>query len=98
MPPLRPASRASSLVHSCAVPFWCAAFPPLLAISFCLTRSIDAKPRSSFATFDPLELVRPPPSQRVQPGCHDVTILKVAKREGSTGTAELSAELDERVR
>ena len=51
MPPLRPASRASSLVHSCAVPFWCAAFPPLLAISRCLARSIDANPRSSLATF-----------------------------------------------
>src|SRR4026209_876169 len=50
MPPLRPASRASSLVHSCAVPFWCAAFPPLLAISRCLVRSIDANPRSSLAT------------------------------------------------
>jgi hypothetical protein len=50
MPPLRPASRASSDVHSCAVPFWCAALPPLLAISRCLLRSIDANPRSSFAT------------------------------------------------
>src|SRR4051812_13433242 len=50
MPPLRPASRASSLVHSWAVPFWCAAFPPLLAISRCLAGSIDANPRSSFAT------------------------------------------------
>src|SRR5258708_16162562 len=49
-PPLRPASRASSLVHSCAVPFWCAALPPLLAISRCLLRSIDAKPRSSLST------------------------------------------------
>src|SRR5688572_10850401 len=53
MPPLRPASRASSLVHSWAVPFWCAALPPLLAISRCLARSIDAKPRSSLATVDP---------------------------------------------
>jgi cellobiose phosphorylase len=50
IPPLRPASRASSLVHSCAVPFWCAALPPLLAMSRCLLRSIDANPRSSFAT------------------------------------------------
>ncbi len=53
MPPLRPASRASSLVHSCAVPFWCAAFPPLLAISRCLALSIDANPRSSLATCCP---------------------------------------------
>src|SRR5262249_51820660 len=31
-----------------AVPFACAALPPLLAISRCLSRSIDAKPRESF--------------------------------------------------
>src|SRR5713101_7219869 len=53
IPPFRPASRASSLVHSCAVPFWCAALPPLLAISRCFARSIDANPRSSFATVPP---------------------------------------------
>src|SRR5438552_1198161 len=51
-PPLRPAFRASSESNSCAVPFACAAFPPLLAISRCLPRSIDAKPRL---------LRRPPP-------------------------------------
>src|SRR3990170_7777292 len=56
MPPLRPASRASSLVHSCAVPFWWAALPPLLAISRCLARSIDANPRSSLATLSLLAL------------------------------------------
>src|SRR5687768_17588097 len=50
IPPLRPASRASSLVHSWAVPFWWAALPPLLAISRCFTRSIEANPRSSLAT------------------------------------------------
>src|SRR5262245_59404374 len=44
-PPLRPASRASLESNSCAVPFACAAFPPLLAISFCFSRSIDANPR-----------------------------------------------------
>src|SRR6266511_3840678 len=57
IPPLRPASRASSLVHSWAVPFWCAALPPLLAISRCFARSIEANPRSSLATLtscDPL--------------------------------------------
>ena len=59
-PPLRPASRASSLVHSWAVPFWCAALPPLLAISRCLARSIDANPRSSLATVIP-----PPVPSRV---------------------------------
>src|SRR5262249_31614024 len=36
--------------HSWAVPFWCAALPPLLAMSRCLLRSIDANPRSSLAT------------------------------------------------
>ena len=36
-PPLRPAARASSGVHSCAVPFSCAARPPLLAISRCFS-------------------------------------------------------------
>src|SRR5690349_3040131 len=44
-PPLRPATRASSGVHSCAVPFACAALPPLLAISRWREASIDAKPR-----------------------------------------------------
>ena len=98
-PPLRPASRASSLVHSCAVPFWWAAFPPLLAISFCLTRSMDAKPRSSLATSNPLVLVRQyPSSQRVQPRCHDVTNLKLAKSNGSSCAAELRSELSRRVR
>jgi hypothetical protein len=37
-PPLRPAARASSLVHSWAVPCTCAARPPLLAISRCSLR------------------------------------------------------------
>ena len=46
-PPLRPADRASSEVHSCAVPFWWAARPPLLAISRCFSGDIDAKPRRS---------------------------------------------------
>src|SRR5947207_8274246 len=59
MPPLRPASRASSLVHSCAVPFWCAALPPLLAMSRCLLRSIDANPRSSLATITSSHLGAP---------------------------------------
>src|SRR5262245_11861447 len=63
MPPFRPASRASSLVHSCAVPFWCAALPPLLAISRCLLRSIDANPRSSFATLPSTRLKNEPVSE-----------------------------------
>src|SRR5918912_143098 len=81
MPPLRPASRASSLVHSCAVPFWWAALPPLLAISRCFKRSIEANPRSSLATLsschnhlrDPLPFAAPGPhvpSGRLQRRCH----------------------------
>ena len=46
-PPLRPACRASSGVHSWAVPFSWAARPPLLAISRCRSGLIDAKPRRS---------------------------------------------------
>src|SRR5437762_1854719 len=89
MPPLRPASRASSLVHSCAVPFWWAALPPLLAMSRCLARSIEAKPRSSFATCPP------PPvpgaswfplrcvlrAQPVQRKCHDTQPKLLIPRE-----------------
>jgi len=44
-PPLRPATLASSGVHWCATPSWCAALPPLLAISLCFAGSIEAKPR-----------------------------------------------------
>src|SRR6185436_4183974 len=44
-PPLRPAILASSLVNSCAVPFWCAARPPLAAIARCAWGSIAANPR-----------------------------------------------------
>ena len=44
-PPFRPAMRASSEVNSCAVPFWCAAFPPLRAISRCFCGSIEENPR-----------------------------------------------------
>jgi hypothetical protein len=46
-PPFRPAARASSGVHSCAVPFSWAARPPLLAISRCFSRLIEANPRRS---------------------------------------------------
>jgi hypothetical protein len=49
-PPFRPALRASSGVHSCAVPFSWAARPPLLAISRCFSGDIDANPRRSFRT------------------------------------------------
>jgi len=47
-PPFRPALRASSAVHSWAVPFSWAARPPLLAISRCFSGDIDANPRRSF--------------------------------------------------
>lgn len=58
-PPLRPAAAASSGVNSWAVPFSCAALPPLLAISRCLTGSMDANPRLLFpgALFPELPLV-----------------------------------------
>src|SRR5687767_10832428 len=46
IPPFRPAARASLESNSCAVPFACAARPPLLAISFCLPWSMDANPRA----------------------------------------------------
>src|SRR5262245_47345462 len=46
-PPLRPAVRASSAVHSWAVPFSCAARPPLLAIARFVSGDIDANPRRS---------------------------------------------------
>lgn len=52
-PPLRPAWRASSDDHSCAVPFSWAALPPRLAISFCRAGSIDAKPRLLFPVITP---------------------------------------------
>src|SRR5688500_6972812 len=49
-PPLRPAARASSAVHSCAVPFSCAARPPLLAISRCFSGDMEANSRRSLRT------------------------------------------------
>jgi hypothetical protein len=44
-PPFLPAILASSLVNSCAVPFWWAARPPLAAIARCAWGSIAANPR-----------------------------------------------------
>ena len=44
-PPFLPATRASSLVNSCAVPFWCAARPPFAAIARWACGSIAANPR-----------------------------------------------------
>src|SRR4249919_1952764 len=50
-PPLRPASRASSDVNSCAWPLACAARPPALAICRCWSASIPANPRPRPALF-----------------------------------------------
>jgi len=47
-PPFLPAILASSLVNSCAVPFWWAARPPLAAIARCAWGSIAANPRGVF--------------------------------------------------
>ena len=44
-PPFLPAILASSLVNSCAVPFWWAARPPFAAIARCAWGSIAANPR-----------------------------------------------------
>lgn len=69
-PPLRPAMRASSLVNSCAVPFWCAARPPLAAIARCAWGSIAANPRGVFLLTAPLSLLplsRPPSLPRSFP-------------------------------
>ena len=57
-PPFLPAERASSGVHSWAVPFSWAARPPLLAISRCFSGDIEAKPRRSLRT----------PSTAIPPG------------------------------
>jgi len=59
-PPFRPAFRASSAVHSWAVPFSCAALPPLLAISRCFSGDIDANPRRSLRS-----VFTAPPSVRL---------------------------------
>src|SRR5881628_41618 len=73
-PPLRPAARASSGVHSWAVPFSWAARPPLLAISRCFSGDIDANPRRSlrspvFTTTPPCsKLAGPNPACAAQPG------------------------------
>ena len=66
-PPLRPAARASSALHSCAVPFSCAARPPLLAISRCFSGDIEANPRRSFLTPSTALLLatRSPPASHV---------------------------------
>jgi hypothetical protein len=55
-PPFLPASRASPEVNWCAVPFSCAAFPPILAISRCFSGVMAAKPL--FAVLLPRELLR----------------------------------------
>lgn len=52
-PPFLPASHASSEVNWCAVPFSCAAFPPILG---CFSGAMAAKPL--FAVLLPRELLR----------------------------------------
>jgi hypothetical protein len=68
-PPFRPAERASSAVHSWAVPFSCAARPPLLAISRCFSGDIDANPRRSLRS--PVFTATPPCSVQAgtSPAC-----------------------------
>ena len=71
-PPLRPAARASSAVHSCAVPFSCAARPPLLAISRCFSGDIEANPRRSLRTPSTVLLLIPERSHSVTERRHRV--------------------------
>jgi len=47
-PPLRPAARAPSALHSWPVPFSWEARPPLLAISRCFSMDAAANPRRCF--------------------------------------------------
>lgn len=58
-PPFRPASRASSLVNSCALPLACAALPPLLANKRRFSGSNAAKPRRLRVAFCPSSTVPP---------------------------------------
>lgn len=58
-PPFRPASRASSLVNSCALPLACAALPPLLANNRRFSGSNAAKPRRLRVAFCPSSTVPP---------------------------------------
>src|SRR5205085_2191779 len=79
-PPLRPADRASSAVHSWAVPFSCAARPPLLAISRCFSGDIDAKPRRSLRSA--VLTGRPPFSLLVHP--HTVALRSAPAHDKGT--------------
>jgi len=64
-PPFLPAILASSLVNSCAVPFWWAARPPFAAIARCAWGSIAANPRGVFRPAPPVLLVSTPLSPLV---------------------------------
>jgi hypothetical protein len=64
-PPFLPATRASSLVNSCAVPFWCAARPPFAAIARWAWGSIAAKPRGVLRLTLPVLRESAPPSFRL---------------------------------
>ena len=66
-PPFLPATRASSLVNSCAVPFWCAARPPLAAIARWACGSIAANPRGVLRVTPLVPRVSAPPSFLFEP-------------------------------
>ena len=75
MPPLRPASRASSDDHSCAVPFWCAARPPLLAISRCFSADMEANPRRSLRVSFTVRSFGPYERPRTRTRCLDIRVI-----------------------
>src|ERR1700680_2650189 len=64
-PPFLPAILASSLVNSCAVPFWWAARPPFAAIARCACGSIAANPRGVLRLIPPVLRVSAPLSPLV---------------------------------
>jgi hypothetical protein len=64
-PPFLPAILASSLVNSCAVPFWWAARPPFAAIARCAWGSIAANPRGVLRLTPPVLRVSAPLSPLV---------------------------------
>lgn len=91
-PPFRPATRASSRDHSCAVPFAWAARPPLLAISFWRCGSIDANPRLLFPLIA-LSSSDTCPSECTDPPCTDALRVGVERRRAAIGGVEANEEL-----
>src|SRR5687767_8002381 len=92
-PPLRPAARASSAVHSCAVPFSCAARPPLLAISRCFSGDMEANPRRSLRTPSTALLLdtRSPPASHVAATRNLAGLAHCGKPGGHTATRRVPA-------